>query len=458
MRDPSTFETRLADALGRYADMAPRMDEVVIARQASYGIANAGRRWLPRSLAFIAGTRMGAGQTTHRRRIPGLLVLVAAALLVALFVGGAIAVGAGLIRFAAIVPPSLAPEATPATRPAPSQSGPIATQTAAPVGRRWTATGSMVETRFGESVTLLPDGQVLMAGGNSAYFDGFPSASAELYDPRTGRWTATGSMNTGRAGHGAVLLADGRVLVIGGAGVAPLPEAEIYDPSTGAWTATANLVSPPTFTTATRLLDDRILVTGVGDTIGLERSAELFDPVSGRWSAAAPMNVARTSHTATLLPDGQVLVVGGGCCGKKAIASAELFDPVTGKWTETGQLASARRRHSAVLLADGEVLVYGGDNNGVAVKTAELYDPATGTWAATASPRNDGAAVRLGDGRVLVKGQASGELYDPAKGSWSSVGGPTHGHLDYTTTLLLDGRVLVTYVEAAVLFDPGGTP
>ena len=451
MRDPSTFETRLANALGRYADMAPPIDDAVIARRAIQADANVGLPWLPKGLASIAGTRRSAVRTTHRRGVSALLL--AAALLVALIVGGAIAVGAGLIRFAEIVPPS----------PAPSQSGP--TQTPAPTTaavRRWTETGTMLEARFGESVTLLRDGQVLMAGGDSQYVDGVPRASAELYDPPTGRWTATGSMHAGRAHHAAVLLADGRVLVIGGnaaGGVAPLPE--IYDPSTRAWTATANLLSASTGTTATRLLDGRILVTGgisSRDTSAPERSAELYDPVSGRWSEAAPMNVARTGHTATLLPEGQVLVVGGGCCGKAAIASAELFDPVTGKWTETGQLASARRWHSAVLLADGKVLVYGGDNNGVAVKSAELYDTATGTWGATSSPRNDGAAVRLADGRVLVKGQASGEVYDPAKGSWSSVGGPTHGRADYTATLLLDGRVLVTSVEAAVLFDPGGTP
>ncbi len=68
----------------------------------------------------------------------------------------------------------------------------------------------MATARYAHSATLLPNGQVLVAGGFSA--------SAELYDPATGLWTSTGSMTTLRTGHSATLLLDGKVLVAGGSG------------------------------------------------------------------------------------------------------------------------------------------------------------------------------------------------------------------------------------------------
>jgi hypothetical protein len=58
--------------------------------------------------------------------------------------------------------------------------------------------------------------------------------SAELYDPATGKFQATGDMATARAGHAAVLLHSGRVLIVGGwIGHAETASAELYDPATG---------------------------------------------------------------------------------------------------------------------------------------------------------------------------------------------------------------------------------
>src|SRR3954451_20756291 len=102
----------------------------------------------------------------------------------------------------------------------------------------WTATGSMGTARWAHTATLLPNGTVLVAGGDSA-----PNniiASAELYNPSTGNWTATGSMTTPREDHTATLLPEGRVLVVGGRAEFCLTtsSAELYDPSTGTWSAT----------------------------------------------------------------------------------------------------------------------------------------------------------------------------------------------------------------------------
>lgn len=139
--------------------------------------------------------------------------------------------------------------------------------------------GLLATARADHTATLLPDGRVLVSGGSRN--NGATLASAELYDPATGVWTATGSLATRREHHTATLLPDGRVLVSGGN------------------------------------LDNR------GTPVG---SAELYDPATGVWTPTNfQMAAARTAHTATLLPDGKVLVSGGYDASGNAIASAELY-------------------------------------------------------------------------------------------------------------------------------------
>ena len=87
-----------------------------------------------------------------------------------------------------------------------------------PLTGEWSITGTIIERRYGQTATLLPDGKVLAIGG----YYGSPGviyfhASTELYDPSIGEWSIAGSMNYGRAHHTATLLPDGKVLVAGGA-------------------------------------------------------------------------------------------------------------------------------------------------------------------------------------------------------------------------------------------------
>jgi len=97
----------------------------------------------------------------------------------------------------------------------------------------WTATGSMTEARNGLTATLLPDGTVLVAGGIGNGGSG-PLATAELYDPSTATWTGVGEMVESRVGHTATLLQNGKVLVAGGNSLSgPLASAELHDPGRG---------------------------------------------------------------------------------------------------------------------------------------------------------------------------------------------------------------------------------
>jgi hypothetical protein len=311
-------------------------------------------------------------------------------------------------------------------------------------------------------------GKVLVAGGEPAF--GAPLKTAELYDPKSGRWSPAASLDFARSSHTATLLANGKVLVTGGRGANA--SAELYDPGLDTWSscptatsASGNCPGPMNASrydhTATLLADGRVLVAG-GPQLFRNTddppTAELYDPATGTWTPTGQLNQGRYQHTATRLTDGNVLVTGGTCpigfcrggpepSGETKVSS-ELYHPATGTWTSCpgvvglpdcpGWLLRDRAAHSATLLLDGQVLAVGGADNNETRNSAELYDPFTFSWTPTSTLTDNryghGAAL-LPDGRVLVAGGrgpdfqnflASAELYDPATadplGGWESAG------------------------------------
>ena len=294
-----------------------------------------------------------------------------------------------------------------------------------PVSGSWTTTGSLNGVRILHTATLLPDGRVLVAGGADTIGETSVNAlaSAELYDPSTGTWTTTGNMARARARHTATLLPNGQVLVVGGSsngsGTDSLASAELYSPTSGTWTATGNMIEARSGHTATLLPDGRVLVAGGNSSSGPQlASAELYDPATGSWTATGKMVVDRSGHTATLLPDGRVLVLGGSSAPPtpSPTATAELYDSRTGSWTPAESMNGDHYGGTATLLDDGSVLVAGGGSGG-----EELYDPKTGSWQEAST---DHTATLLTDGKVLVAGGrnpggplATAELYDPGSGS-----------------------------------------
>jgi len=333
-----------------------------------------------------------------------------------------------------------------------------------PATGTWTLTGSMTTARVGPTATLLPGGEVLVAGGIDVDQQ-ILWGSAELYNPTTGSWTVTGSLNIARHLHTATLLPGGKILVVGGSGGDA--SAELYDPATGTWTLTGSMTTARVEHTATLLASGKVLVVG-GSRFG--GSAELYDPETGTWALTDSNITARTGHTATLLSSGEVLVAGSVSPSRvSAVSSAELYAPANG-WRLTGSMAAARFYHTAALLRSGEVLVAGGTNNALNYASAELYNPATRTWRPTApmlSVRSRPTASLLPDGRVLVTGGmdggtplASAELYTGSAPLFLYFHGS--GSNANPNTLFLDDiaptAATAKYKDSASVHFSGGNP
>jgi hypothetical protein len=320
-------------------------------------------------------------------------------------------------------------------------------------------TGLLATERGYHTATLLPDGRVLAAGGNTGLV---PTVTAEIYNATTGIWTPTGSMKQARYRHTATLLPNGLVLIVGGLGNndKSLDSTELYNPATGNWTSTGALVAGTATHSATLLPDGRVLVAGGGNVNGALATAQLYDPATGVWTPTGSLLTARFRHEATLLPNGLVLVSGGKGAGG-ALKSAELYNPATGAWTQTGSMMFARFRHTQTLLLNGLVLAAGGlDVETEGISSTELYNPAAGTWMPTGAlnvSRAQHTATLLPNGLVVVVGgfhgqpTATSELYDPATATWSLSGDMIKGRSAHATVLLPSGEILVV---AGVNGDP----
>ena len=353
----------------------------------------------------------------------------------------------------------------------------------------FTATGNMTTPRENHTATLLFDGTVLIAGGDN-YTNGAMEqprmASAEIYDPVARTFTQVGDMTTGRSGHTATLLPDGRVLIAGGDGTTQsgsdpaIPgTAELYDPSIRSFATTGRMVTGRTGANATLLTNGKVLITGGiagyendndNDTVFIG-DAEIYDPSTGTFIPAAGYVGNLSSmvssewfdSTSTRLADGTVLFA--------SESAAEIYDPVTGAFSLRGSMATRSGNYllgrTASLLMDGKVLLAGGEQEDTGLyNNAELYDAATGVFSFTGAmtiPRYEHTSTLLPDGTVLIAGgitytcvspcllgsgdffgsEDNSELYDPLQGAFTAAGSMTQRRRSHTATLLNDGDVLV---------------
>jgi hypothetical protein len=359
---------------------------------------------------------------------------------------------------------------------------------------RWHASTSMHEAREGHTATLLPDGRVLVTGGDlhGARF----LASCELYDPCGMSWQRAAPLATPRAAHTATLLEDGCVLVAGGVNSwGTVASAEAYDPTVDAWSERATLCTQRSGHAAVRLAGGLVLCTG-GMNLGRMppahlSSVELYDPILDLWDGAASMRWPRAGHSATVLDDTTVLVVGGNGPGGPS-GAAEVYRARSDTWEsiEWGEVVCGCS--TATPLGQGRVLVAGGSACGVqdpghagvapelrpADRTAALYCHGTRRLRLVpemAVGRQHHAATLLADGGVLVTGGSNGgsrilddtEIHDPVTAAWACAGHLGTPRMFHTGTLLPTGDVLVagglsrlgatlSSLDSAEIFSPVG--
>jgi len=422
-------------------------------------------------------------------------VLLLAAALATAGIGGALAVGSGLLRLPNVSPnpstllgvtmptPTASIEPRPTTNPVVSPI-PATSPLAFEAGFR--SIGDMASPRYQHTATLLADGRVLIAGGRSLQDPLL--ATTELWDPTTEAFKPGPPLVVGRFGHTATRLVDGRVLIVGGI-VTSLPkevgtrQIELWDPATGAFRAAGLTSFPHTAGLSTVLLaDGRVLIIGGVDCNVVPGPApsdsaarlrcqpqrlttEIWDLATESVTPTGSLAEEHDWASATLLADGRVFVLGGG--GLPTIGS-EVWDPATGAWSRGGAPTHARLGgQSATLLPDGRVLVVGGQTGTLngdqfppPLRVADIWDPTLSSFSPSAAMglgRERHTATLLADGRVLVDGGIGqrapdfsdtavleAEIWDPATGSFSSAGQDAAGRALHTATLLPDGRVLLT--------------
>jgi len=326
------------------------------------------------------------------------------------------------------------------------------------------AAGTLGVARVGHSATLLPDDRVLVAGGADLGAATY-LASVETWDPVAAAFTPAGDLAASRGGHTATLLPDGRVLLVGGGTgeMAPnqlVADAEVWDPATATSEPAGTLDRPRTLQTATLLADGRVVIVGGFDasdgSIVTRSRIEIWDPATGAFSSAGALGQARYSHTATMLADGRVLIAGGVTQDGddyQLLATTEIWDPASMTTSVGPTMVEGHGNHTTTLLADGRILVIGGLRSQTEFAGAEILDPVTGTFASTGEPgarRVFHSATQVPDGRVLVIGgrdatatTGTTELWNRIAGTFGAAASLSTMRDFHSATLLADGRVLV---------------
>ncbi|MFC1679557.1 kelch repeat-containing protein [Elusimicrobiota bacterium] len=273
-----------------------------------------------------------------------------------------------------------------------------------------TRTGDMGVPRARHTATLLTDGTVMVAGGFTTGTSTAPTASAEIYYPAVGKWIPTTSMSSSRTFHTAMLLPNGTVLVAGGDSVDNyLQSAEVYISTSRMWTTVPNMGTRRSQHTMNLLPNGHVLVVGGINAGGVVDNVESYH--AGAWTARTSMNDARHSHIGMTMLGGFVLAAGGND-GFKETDRAELYDPSSDSWAQLGKMHVGKTDVAASLSPNGNVLLAGGYSaeglDGLqTLSDVQAFDVMVGTFIGYGSlgkSRSEAVATQLLTGDVFVSG------------------------------------------------------
>ncbi len=266
----------------------------------------------------------------------------------------------------------------------------------------WSALPNMNRHRAANTASLLPSGQVLICGGtkgngNNELADvadllGTSLNSTEIFDPATNSWSSGPNLAEPKAGHGAIALQNGLILISGGITYTTIfginfpdfsSQASTFDPATGSFSNAGNIRTKRALFAHALLPNGKVaFFGGVGGDIlnfGPIKNADVFNPATNSASGIAPLPADRGFLQALSLDTGQIMVLGG--------ASGDLTDPipeadvwvwdsVTNSYATASPMTVRRGGNIAEYMEDGTIYVAGGESNsGSAIATAESYSP-----------------------------------------------------------------------------------
>lgn len=230
-----------------------------------------------------------------------------------------------------------------------------------PALQRFEIIGHLNEGRSGHTATPLPDGRLLIIGGVGRGWSFL--SSAEVFDPMSGRSETVGPMSVPRESHTATPLPGGRVLVVGGhrgrrAAMEVYASAEIYDPATRRFRSAGHLTTARHKHDAVLLADGRVLVLGGADRTDRRHYAttEIYNPATAAFKPGPSMGSTRykIQGTAVRLASGDLLVPSGAREAEVLDRRSFTFRSVAGEFPAPYFFATATR------VSTGEVAIVGG--------------------------------------------------------------------------------------------------
>jgi hypothetical protein len=322
---------------------------------------------------------------------------------------------------------------------------------------------------FCSGVTHMPDGRILVAGGDGTSPLGIKTTS--IFDPATGAWTKVADMNAPRWYASLLPLSDGRYLALSGNSTdantwADTPE--VYDPSADTWTlltgVSTSQIHEEEYPFSYLMPNGKAFAMGPAEDVSY-----VLDVNAKTWTPVGASGVVNGSSV--MYRPGKVLYSGGAASvinTAPASASTSVIDlgAATPTWRQTAQMNTARVYHTLTMLADGTVLAVGGEASSdqtavtTGILTTEIWNPATETWklgpSMSAARNYHSTAVLMPDGRVLVAGgghedslsdpgQYSAQIYSPAYLS----SGPRPTITSATSSTSFGGTITVNTPDAA---------